>query len=107
TCIFCFKHLERPYFVEVKNGKIIKKSTKDSLMCVNPECVSVKHDRSTKCLDILSSFAIGLSELTLCLLGVPIPHFSQNQISQYGTEELKTQTSIFVQEEENSQLRCN
>ncbi|CAO3636577.1 unnamed protein product [Mucor hiemalis] len=35
TCVYCFSQLEHPYFIEQKNGKLTKKSTKGSLMCVN------------------------------------------------------------------------
>ncbi|KAI8082580.1 uncharacterized protein B0P05DRAFT_58077 [Gilbertella persicaria] len=99
TCIYCFEYLERLCFVEEKNEKAIKRSTKVSLMCVNLECVSVKHGRSTKSRDALSSLTIRLSVLTLCLLGIPILHFSQSKISQYETEEFKIQAFAL--------LRCN
>jgi hypothetical protein len=85
TCRFCIEQLEHPQLIENKNGKIIKKSKKGSLMCVNLDCVSVKYGRSTKSRDALSSLAIGLSGLTSCILGMPIPHFSQTKISQYET----------------------
>jgi hypothetical protein len=71
-------------------------------MCINPEWISVKHGRSTKSRDVLSSLVIGLSGLTSCVLGVPIPHFSPNQISQYDTEKFKTRASALLEEEKNS-----
>ncbi|KAI8083364.1 uncharacterized protein B0P05DRAFT_467925, partial [Gilbertella persicaria] len=76
--IYCFEQLEYPCFAEEKNRKMIKISIKGSLICNNPKCVSIKHGRSTKSQDALSYLAIGLSELTLCFLGVPILYFSQN-----------------------------
>ncbi|CAO3646917.1 unnamed protein product [Mucor hiemalis] len=102
TCVYCFSQLEHPYFIEQKNGKLTKKSTKGSLMCVNLECVTAKYHRSVKSRDALSSLAIGLTGLSMCLLGKPIPHFSQNSISQYETEKFKLQASVLLNEEENS-----
>ncbi|ORE07734.1 hypothetical protein BCV72DRAFT_205028, partial [Rhizopus microsporus var. microsporus] len=89
TCVYCFEQLKHSQFVEEKNGKIIKRLTKGSLMYINPECVS----RSAKSRDTFSSLAIGLSGRTSCVLGVPIPHFSPNQISQYEIEKYKTRAS--------------
>jgi hypothetical protein len=102
TCLFCFEQLDQPQLIENKNGKIIKKLTKGSLMCVNSACVSVKYGISTKSRDALSSLAIGFSGLTSCILGMPIPHFSQTKISQYETEDFKIKASVFLQEERNS-----
>jgi hypothetical protein len=102
TCLFCFEQLKHPQLIENKNGKIIKKSTKGSLMCVNLDCVSVLYGRSTKSCDALSSLAIGLSGLTSCILGMPIPHISQTKISQYKTEDFKTKASVLLEEERNS-----
>ncbi|KAI9244646.1 hypothetical protein EDC94DRAFT_437722 [Helicostylum pulchrum] len=94
TCVYCFQHLEHPLFIEEKDGKIIRRYTKGSLICINPGYVSVKHGRATKSRDVLSSLAIDLSGLSSIVLGAPIPCFSPTKISVNQTLRNSKQTHL-------------
>ena len=107
TCVFCYGQLEHPVLVTEENGKLKKRYTKGSLLCINPNCVSVKYGRATKCRDALSSLAIGISGLAFVTLGVAVPRFSPTKISQYDTEEFNNKASAFCKEEKKSKLRSN
>ena len=86
ACIYCYQKLCHPKAMLTKKNKQVSQEIKGALMCVNPKCVAVKSGRSTKSRDALFSLAIGLSGLTQCLIGSPLPPFAQSQISQFNTD---------------------
>ncbi|CEG79897.1 hypothetical protein RMATCC62417_14308 [Rhizopus microsporus] len=79
-----------------KKNKQVSQEIKGALMCVNPKCVAVKSKKSTNSRDALSSLAIGLSGLTQCLIGSPLPPFAQSQISQFNTDTFNKLSWSFV-----------
>ena len=86
TCIYCYQELCHPKAILTKKNKQVLQENRSALMCMNPKCVAVKSGKSTKSRDALSSLAIGLSGLTQCLIGSPLPPFAQSQISQFNTD---------------------
>ncbi|ORE06180.1 hypothetical protein BCV72DRAFT_329348 [Rhizopus microsporus var. microsporus] len=77
TCIYCYQKLCHPKSMLTKKNKRVSQEIKDTLMCVSPKCVAVKSGKSAKSQGALSSLAIGLSGLTQCLIGSPLPPFAQ------------------------------
>ncbi|ORE16922.1 hypothetical protein BCV71DRAFT_270717 [Rhizopus microsporus] len=85
-CIYCYQKLCHPKAMLIKKNKEVSQEIRSALMCVNPKCVAVKPEKSTKSRNALSSLAIGLSDLTQCLIGSPLLPFAQSQTNQFNTD---------------------